>query len=45
VLEVKTDLVKIDGDIMVWTQIERRDGLTFMRAKKRSRKVFFNYKA
>lgn len=39
---MKTDTIRIQGDVMVWTQVERRDGLTFMRAKKRSRKVFFN---
>ena len=37
---MKFDIVKIHGDIMVWTQIEKRNGLTFMRAKKR-RKVWF----
>ena len=38
---MKTDMIKIDGDVLVWTQMEVRNGLTFMRAKKRSRKVFF----
>jgi hypothetical protein len=38
---MKTNFIKIQGDVLTWRQVEVRNGITFMRAKKRSRKVFF----
>ncbi len=38
---MKIDILKVDGDILTWKQVEHRNGLTFMRMKKIERQVWF----
>jgi hypothetical protein len=36
---MKIDTIKIQNGFMIWKQIEKRDGLTFMRIKKSRKEV------
>lgn len=38
---MKIDIVKDEGKVLSWKQVERRDGLTFMRMRRISKKVLF----
>jgi len=38
---LKIDLIKIQDNVMMWKQVEKKAGLIFMRIMKRSRRVWF----